>query len=275
MSRLAGKVSEVGSTVGYRWELNLLECWQLRLNGQRVGVGPRQQRLIAALALMGGHSRAVISSVLWPESSEHKAAGNLRASIFQITHELPFLLRDSADPLALDKRVVVDVSRVSRLIEAIMRTDDVAATDAVDIEVLRVADLLPGWYEDWVIFEQERLRQRRLDALESIAARCLARGNTIQAIAAARTAVAMEPLRESAQLLLLRSHLASRNVALALSTFREFQGSLERELGVVPPPTPELLGLVQRISSVNDPILVRLPDAPRSRSAPATNPATH
>ena len=34
-----------------------------------------------------------------------------------------------------------------------------------------VMDLLPGWYDDWVIFERERIRQWLLHALEGLSRR--------------------------------------------------------------------------------------------------------
>jgi DNA-binding SARP family transcriptional activator len=57
-------------------------------------------------------------------------------------------------------------------------------------------------------------------------------------------AAAIEPLRESAQLILLRGHLEAGNNAWALQAFHDFRVRLRRELGVSPSPRfAELLGL--------------------------------
>ena len=37
-------------------------------------------------------------------------------------------------------------------------------------------ELLPGWYDDWVIFERERIRQQLLHALEILSRRLVSRG---------------------------------------------------------------------------------------------------
>ena len=166
------------------WDLRLLGFWQLGLHGQIVNVGSRQQRLIAALALLGARPRHVLAGVLWPESSEEQAATSLRAVLFRISHDLPQLLADSRDPVALNVGVRTDLDRVRRLIDDISHPGSEPAHDA--FEILRTAELLPGWYDDWVLFEQERLQQQRLTALESLAMHYLAQGDHIRALEAAR-----------------------------------------------------------------------------------------
>lgn len=219
---------------GRGWELKLLGYWQLRRNGQVVDVGIRQQRLIAALAILGARSRHFVAGRLWPDRPDVQAAGSLRASVYQVTHQLPRLLGSSNDSLYLDPEVAVDLHQVRRLISDIERTGTGVSPDAVD--VLRCAELLPGWYEDWVVFEQERLQQQRLEALETLARHYLFIPDPGRAIAAARAAVTIEPLRESAQLVLFRGHLEAGNRALAVQSYEAFRTRIQRELGVQPSP---------------------------------------
>jgi DNA-binding SARP family transcriptional activator len=214
------------------WELKLLGYWQLKRDGTPIDVGIRQQRLIAALALLGARSRHFLAGRLWPDSSDSQAAGSLRASVFQVTHQLPNLLCYSNDSIFLDPDVKVDFNTVRWLIADIENAGPDVGADATD--VLRNADLLPGWYDDWVIFEQERLQQQRLDALETLAKHFLLVGDLNRAIDAAHVAASIEPLRESAQLILLRGHLEAGNTAWALRVFNEFRTRLRSELGVSP-----------------------------------------
>ncbi len=214
------------------WELKLLGYWQLKRDGQPIDVGIRQQRLIAALALLGARSRHFLAGRLWPDSSEAQAAGSLRASVFQVNHQLSNLLCFSNDSLFLDPAVTVDFQRVRWLIADIENAGEQVTAAATD--VLRDADLLPGWYDDWVIFEQERFQQQRLEALENLAKHFLFIGDLNHAIDAAHVAASIEPLRESAQLILLRGHLEAGNTAWALRAFHEFRTKLRTELGVSP-----------------------------------------
>ncbi len=231
----------VVSTVTVKWELQLLGSWELRRGAQPVEVGARQQRFLAALALLGQRSRSYLAAVLWPESSEARAAGSLRTCMFEVSHQLPHLIRTTNGTLALEDDVSVDVGAVRRLIHEIHTSGAVAdPLDAVDL--LAVADLLPGWYEDWIVFAQERLTQERLAALEHLATVSLERDDPALAIRAANAAVAIEPLRESAHLLLVRAHLHAGNYASAHQAHLRVQDMLERELGVgVSPRFRELL----------------------------------
>ncbi|MFO7689275.1 MAG: transcriptional regulator, partial [Cryobacterium sp.] len=178
------------------WDLRLLCCWQLRRNGERVEVGARQKRLITALALLGARPRHFLAGLLWPDSSEPQAAGNLRASLFRISHDLPRLVQP-ADPLELCDGVAVDLQRVHRLIAAVLVLDspqhdhDVLPSDTSD--VLRAAELLPGWYEDWVLREQDRLQQQRVEALEALARHHLQSRDLTAAMDAARAATVLDP----------------------------------------------------------------------------------
>ncbi|MDQ4504168.1 BTAD domain-containing putative transcriptional regulator [Sinomonas sp. ASV322] len=213
------------------WELRLLGCWQLLRNGTTVPVGARQQRLITALALLGPKPRSFLAGLLWPESTDQQASGSLRATVFKVRHQLPGLLGDASEPVSLSAGVVVDLDSVRRTAEEARAGN---AVDARHAERLYSAELLPGWYDDWVIFEQERLRELRIAALESIAQQCLAQNDPHAAIAAAMHAAAIEPLRESAHALVIRGQLRAGNAAGAHRTLEDFRRRLRDEMGLAP-----------------------------------------
>lgn len=215
---------------GHGWELNLLGGWHLKRYGEPVWVGIRQQRLIAALALLGPKTRAFLAALLWPESTAIGAQGNLSAGILEITEQLPDLLYLSDDSPFLNPDVRVDYHRVLWLISDI---DDGEAPMEATAVFLNV-DVLPGWHDDWVLFFREQFQQRRLHALETLAEHFLRSGDTKRATDAALVAVSIEPLRENAHLLLVRAYLEGGNAARALQTFSEFKRKLGSELGVSP-----------------------------------------
>lgn len=97
-----------------------------------------------------------------------------------------------------------------------------------------VAELLPGWYDEWVIFERERIRQRMLHALEVLSRTLLRAGRYGEAIDAAMDAVAVEPLRESAHRVLAEAHLAEGNFVEARRAYVRYRDIARRELGVEP-----------------------------------------
>ncbi|MBG6213784.1 MAG: bacterial transcriptional activator domain-containing protein [Cryobacterium sp.] len=224
------------------WNLRVLGYWQLRYDGVPVEVGARQQRLLAALALLHTQPRHVLAALLWPDSPERQSAGNLRASVFRISHELPRLL-SATDPLQLDAAVRVDLHEVRDLITEITLTGG-RTVPPESIDLLQEANLLPGWYEEWVIEQQDHLLNQRVDVLDALSRSYLAAGSFSRALGAARAGAVIDPLRESTQHLLVRCHLAENNYASAVQVYRNFRAHLGRELGLEPSAHfAELLGM--------------------------------
>jgi DNA-binding SARP family transcriptional activator len=95
-------------------------------------------------------------------------------------------------------------------------------------------DLLPGWYDDGILIERERLRQLCLHGLEAICERLVLMGRYPEAINAGLVAVAAEPLRESAHLVLMRAYKAEGNRCEALRAYGILRALLRSELGIDP-----------------------------------------
>jgi DNA-binding SARP family transcriptional activator len=122
--------------------------------------------------------------------------------------------------------------------------------------VLDGDELLPGWYDDWVIYERERLQQIRLRALELAARRALRDRDPATALQAARAATVIEPLDEEPHAVMIRAHLMSGNPSGALRAFRDFRRQLAEELGIGP--SPAIVELLR-------PLLERQPGPPLPR----------
>jgi DNA-binding SARP family transcriptional activator len=102
------------------------------------------------------------------------------------------------------------------------------------LQDLRDVDFLPGWYEDWVLFEQSRLRHDQLRAFTLISHRFADAGDYGAAADAAVAALELEPLYESAVRVLITSELAQGNLATALLAFDRYEEQLQRDMGVTP-----------------------------------------
>jgi DNA-binding SARP family transcriptional activator len=102
----------------------------------------------------------------------------------------------------------------------------------IDGRQLNPDQLLPGWYDDWVIFERERLRQRILHGLEALSSHLCAGGRVAESVDAALQAVHLEPLRETAQRVLITAHLAEGNHVEARRALAAYGRLLHDELGL-------------------------------------------
>jgi DNA-binding SARP family transcriptional activator len=223
------------------------------VGGQRLIVPEGSKRVVAFVALHGGRAdRRHLAGTLWPDGDERRAAGNLRSALWRLRCSGIDILETDKTAVRLRPGALVDIRSLS---EWAGRVIDGTATDA-DLRIMQwdpeAADLLPGWYDDWLIFERERIRQRLLHALERLSGRLAALGRHAEAVEAALDAVDLDPLRESAHRALIEAHLAEGNMGEARRVFLSYSSRVEQELGV--PAGPALSALVSRPRTV---VLIR------------------
>lgn len=216
-----------------KFYLNLFDCWRMRQEQTEIQVAWRQQRLISALAIQGPRARRYVSGLLWPESTDTRAMESLRRSIHLISHQIPGLLVNNGPVLSLSEGVQVDLHELLNQVKVCEASSPISADDWC-LGYLKRADLLPGWYDDWVLVEQHRLQSIRLRALLLHARWWLDSGDPDKAFEAAEAALELEPLYESAVRILICADLKMGNQARAWRSFEDFRGKLSRELGVCP-----------------------------------------
>lgn len=215
-------------------KVELLGGFRVVADGCENTIPASTRRLVAFLALRGRPvERVHLAGCLYTDKSEARAQANLRSTIWrlrQCAHQLV-----EADPTRVWLRTGVEVD-VDHAVSSARRLIDerVAIADPSLDRALFTADLLPEWYDDFVELERERLRQLRLHALEAVGRRLLRLGRYAEALDAALTAVAHEPVRESAHRLTMQIHLAEGNPAEALRQYDLLERILDDELGVAP-----------------------------------------
>ena len=200
------------------------------------------ERLVAFLALRGPSRRSVVAGTLWPDVPEGHALASLRTSIWRMNRLAPGLLTATGGSVALSEAADVDSRDQEEFATGLLRgqLEDDGVVDG--LSVLWGGNLLPGWYDDWVIFERDRLQQLRLHALERTAAVLLRRRKVDLALQTALEAVRAEPLRETSNAVLISVYLAEGNVVDALRQYEVFRSLIGVELGMVP--SPRLAGLL-------------------------------
>jgi DNA-binding SARP family transcriptional activator len=201
--------------------LGLLDGFRLEAGGRPVHVLASTQRLLALLALHGPIPRLVAAGTLWPDVPEPQALASLRTAIWRANRLVAHLVTTGRYVIGIGEFVSVDVAGLS---------------EHADRGLLckHPSELLPGWYDDWVIFERERLRQVRLHALESAALRLMLEGGYAPALEFALEAVRCEPLRESAHRAVISVHLAEGNLVEAIRAYVRFRDLLREQLGAEP-----------------------------------------
>jgi DNA-binding SARP family transcriptional activator len=221
--------------------LEVLGGFALLIDGVAAHQPPQVQRLLGFLALHRRPlQRAFVSGRLWPQLTQEHAFGCLRTTLWRIGDRAGLLETTSSD-LVLEHHVGVDAAELEACAEGILMRGRIAEAPAV-YRLVHAADLLPDWYDDWVLEERERLAQLRVMALELAADELIGAGAYREAALVANAAVRADPLRESATRLLIRLHLATGNPGQALREYRSFRARLARDLALEPSPeTSELV----------------------------------
>lgn len=238
MATASGRSGRVSSHVDASdLRLNLLGGFSMVVDGRSCDVPDGCQRLLGFLALQDRPPRRpVVAATLWPDKTDDRAGANLRSSLWRLPERSGRRLVAAAGAtLQLAANVHVDVRVTESTGWALIR-DPSAVVDDVDPSLF-LLELLPGWYEDWVVFERERLAQLQLHFLEALTYVLIKRHRIAEALDVALRLVHVDPLREGSQRALLAVHCAERNIRQAHRQFRHYQQLIRKTFGCDPSPS--------------------------------------
>jgi DNA-binding SARP family transcriptional activator len=214
------------------YSLQLLGRFTVWVEGHRSLLRPTTQRLVALLALQGDLPRLKAAGLLWGDLAEARALGNLRTVLWRARQDCPGLVLEEGDNLRVSE-AQVDLFDVRAWAWRALRAED----PWMPLPHGATLELLPSWAEDWLLEMREELRLLQLYALETCAQRLLLGGRCGEAASLALNALNLDPLRESANRILIDIHLRDGNRLDALRQFRKYEHLLQRELNIEPGPT--------------------------------------
>jgi DNA-binding SARP family transcriptional activator len=210
---------------------------------------PRVQSLLAYLVLHRNapQKRSHLAFLLWPDSTEAQAHTNLRQLLYHLRQALPdadsFLRTDKQHlqwlPARPDVTFTLDVQTLEQAMEQAQQAEQVQDTRALRQKLEQVldlyrGDLLPGFYEEWILPERDRLRQLFYRAAGRFLALVEQEQDYEAAITVAQRLVRADPLDEAAYRHVMRLYALRGERAAALRTYHACAQLLERELGTEP-----------------------------------------
>jgi DNA-binding SARP family transcriptional activator len=214
----------------------LLGGFSLLRDTEEIELPLSAQRLVALLALRERPlSRAYLAGVLWPNCRSERSLADLRTTLWRTNHCNSEVIATAGIRLHLQADVEVDVRALTAFERASHQTKSNAISLLKGMSWFDLSlDLLPDWYDDWLVDDREGVRQLRLHALERMTDELSLNGRHGEAIQTALTAVRLEPLRETAHAALIKAHLAEGNRSEALRQFSRCRAILRTELAVEP-----------------------------------------
>jgi DNA-binding SARP family transcriptional activator len=195
------------------------------------------------------HRREELACLLWGETSEPQARKYLRQTLWQLQsaldprgeQEASRLLLVEADWVGVNPGadLSVDATVFDAAIDAAEGITggalDPSHVDALDTAAdLYVGDLLEGWYQDWCLFERERLQGRYLGLLDKLMAYCLASGRYEAGLEYGARILRHDRASERAHRQLMRLHYLAGDRTAALRQYQTCLTVLDQELGVRP-----------------------------------------
>jgi hypothetical protein len=160
------------------------------VGSRRIEVPEGSKRVLAYAALRGcSIERRQIAGALWPYGDDNRAGGNLRSALWRLRGVGIDVIDADKWSISMQSDVHVDVTEICQWAGRLVSSRAIEADLTGWQDSVNALDLLPGWYDDWVIMERERVRQRLLHALEALCRLLAERGAYAQAVEAAMLAV--------------------------------------------------------------------------------------
>ncbi|HWD07846.1 MAG TPA: BTAD domain-containing putative transcriptional regulator, partial [Actinomycetota bacterium] len=235
---------------GRRTDIQLLGRFAVFVDGQEVPPGAFAGRLVRTLIRLlltrrgSAVPREVIVEALWPGRPPMDPGANVDVLVSRARRALqdPGLLIAVSGGLCF---VGAEGCRVDAetFVARVRAGQEAAASGAWAMAHGEFQAALDSWageplpediYADWAQGYRRELLRAHQDALEGAAEAALACGQAGRAVVFAEHAVAQEPLRERASVLLAKALAASADQAGALGTLRVLRERLAGELGVDP-----------------------------------------
>jgi predicted ATPase/DNA-binding SARP family transcriptional activator len=219
-------------------EIRLLGQFTLRLNNHPIDLPSRPaQSLLAYLALKPGtpYRRERLSGLLWPDATETNARSYLRQALWRMRKALEAAQRDYflADDLtiAFDAEADhwLDVALLEQEVSAHSPTDDLLHA----LEVYQ-GELLPGFYDEWVEPERERLQAIYEHKLTLLLDRLVAEQRWPAVLEWADRWIALGHVPEPAYRALMLTHSAAGDRASMAAAYQRCIEALRHELDVEP-----------------------------------------
>ena len=226
------------------------------------------------------HSREALASLLWGDTSTEKSKKYLRQALWHLHAALNSDSENTSDVLMVDhdwlslnpcSNLWTDVADFERAFSAAegvpgRQLDAETARGLKDAVTLYNDDLLPGYYQDWILFERERLQNMYLLMLDKLIVYLQFRGEYEVAQGYGAIILRYDPARERTHRQLMHLYSLAGDRTSALRQFERCAQSLKQELGVKP--ERKTVELYERIKS--DQIGYNEPaeNLPRNSSSP-------
>lgn len=195
--------------------VSLLGQFEVQVEGKRVVIPARAaQSLLAFLILSAGtaHRREKLAGMLWPDMSDEGARRNLRHELWRLRKALGANQNTPAEYILSEELAIQFNARAEYWLDVAQLERAPAPDDAVGDLVGRLAlyrgELLPGFYDDWVGPERDRVQALFESRMDELLKRLTAEERWLTALEWAERWIALGHTPEAAYRALMLAHNA-------------------------------------------------------------------
>jgi class 3 adenylate cyclase len=143
-------------------QVRLLGQFDIRADGKRVEISSRAaQSLLAYLMLTAGiaHRRERLAGLLWPDTSDDNARHNLRTELWRVRKAIGRQLSTDTDYILAEELTVTFNPEADHWLDVTqLERPDLDLQSLISSLSLYQGELLPGFYDDWIGLERERIQ---------------------------------------------------------------------------------------------------------------------
>ncbi len=236
-------------------EVRLFGQVSVQQGGQPLSVLPAKALELLCYLLLHrdrGHTRETLAGVLWPEASDSLSKKYLRQTLWQLHSTLvsraghgqanaeALLTLDPGwvrvNPKAgwwLDVAAFEQAYGLCRETPGRDLTDPQAQTLEAAVALYR-GDLIEAWYQDWCIYERDRLQLTYLAMLEQLMGHCEARQLYAKGVGYGQCILRYDPARESTHRQLMRLYYRAGDRTTSLRQYDRCAAVVAKQFNVHP-----------------------------------------
>ena len=219
-------------------QIRLLGQFDIRLGGKRVMIPTRAaQSLFAYLVLTAGtpHRREKLAGTFWPDTTDDNARKNLRQELWRIRKAF------SAQQFSTDEYLIAEELTIA-FNRSAQYWLDVAQLERPEIDLesltanlsLYQGELLPGFYEDWIMLERERVQSIFETKMEQLLKQLVAAERWTAVQEQGERWLALGHTLEPAYRAMMLAYGARGDMAKVSSTYQRCMEELHEQFGLEP-----------------------------------------
>lgn len=234
------------------YDIKLLGPGQVYYDGQAIPGFPGQQHCLLFYYLIlnrqTSHTREEVATIFWGDDSSTTARKNLRNTLWRLSQSFRsvgaslddlFVIQDDVIDFAKSNiyRLDIDQFEVAARLSLELARREMSAEQVSMLELavdLYKGHLLESVYEDWCLYERERLRLGFLNILTRLMNHHSRTGNYGRSLEYGQRILALDPTRESIHRQMMVIHCLAGDREAAIIQYRSCCEILKSELGLKP-----------------------------------------